>query len=106
MAQKRDVIVTWGAQSDIRNALAYYGRISPALPQRFQSEFERCIRLLSNPGPLHAIVFDQFRQMGMRKFPFLIHYEIVDKKIEVAAVWHAKRAPRSWRSRSGGPAIN
>jgi len=45
------------------------------------------------------IVHRETRRVLLRRFPYGIHYRLVDGVVVVVACFHAKRDPRVWRSR-------
>jgi plasmid stabilization system protein ParE len=49
---------------------------------------------------LYAAEYKSVRRVGLSHFPFVVYYRIVGDAVEVIAVQHGSRKPRSWRSRA------
>jgi plasmid stabilization system protein ParE len=45
------------------------------------------------------IIHRDTRRFLLRRFPYGIHYRVIDGGVVVVACFHAKRSPRIWRSR-------
>jgi toxin ParE1/3/4 len=55
-------------------------------------------RIVDQPE-LYAPGYRGARQAPIHRFPYVVVYRILDEAIEVFAVVHTSRHPRSWRSR-------
>ena len=54
---------------------------------------------LSNNQNLTLVVFQDFQRAVIHRFPYVIYYRIIDRRIIVIAVVHGKRDPKIWQSR-------
>ncbi|MFQ5903913.1 MAG: type II toxin-antitoxin system RelE/ParE family toxin, partial [Candidatus Binatia bacterium] len=69
-----------GASEDYDAAYAWYLTHGIGIANDFEREVERCLRLIEE-GPLRWPRYDaQRRRMIVRKFPYSIIYEIVDRE--------------------------
>ena len=92
-----DVVFHRLAAQEYRSALSWYQRQSPAAAERFRAEIDRVVERIS-ASPLQGTVFrDTFRWMRVRRFPYLLYYEIVDSTlIRIYAVAHGRRRLGYW----------
>ena len=82
----------------INNAKAsynYYELIQLGLGDRFMKELERRIKIIQLNPKLFRKIKDDIRQVSLKKFPFVIIYEIFENIIIVYAVFHTSRNPEN-----------
>jgi hypothetical protein len=67
-------------------------------------EFVRCIddaiQKIKRDPELYPIEFENYRKKVVRRFPFMIIYEIVEYNIYILAVFHSRRNQEQFRSRN------
>jgi plasmid stabilization system protein ParE len=86
-----EIIVDDAATVDIQSAVEYYEEISPGLGFRLLDEFESLINHLSKRPKTYGY-FDRYhRKAPLKKFPFLVFYEVLGNKVIIARFRHAKR---------------
>ncbi len=56
------------------------------------------VRIIQQPF-LHPIIFENFRAVRTRGFPYRIIYGVHEESIEVMAVFHDRRDPSEWQTR-------
>lgn len=93
------LIIRPEAESELLDAIDWYEARSPGLG----SELLRCIdacfqRIFRNPE-LYPVVHRKVRMAIVRRFPDLVLYRLGKESISVIAVFHAKRDPKTWKSR-------
>jgi plasmid stabilization system protein ParE len=71
--------------------------------QDLDLEFMQCIddvlaRVVSNPYSF-PVVYRHLRSAVVRRFPFVVLYEVTANEIQVIAVFHSRRNPEVWKSR-------
>ena len=85
------------AIQDIQGAIEYYESQKPGLGIRFEKAIYKQMERLKN-NPFFAIRYDDVRCLPIRKFPFMIHFNIVENRSEiiVRAVFHTKADSSRW----------
>ncbi len=88
------------AKQDIAAAMSFYGSKSKGLDLKFFDEFSKAVyRILQHPFAFKQI-FKQFRQTSVRKFPYIILYEIENEKIVIYAVFNTWQNPKKLTQRA------
>jgi len=87
------------AEQDIKGAFGWYeDRVSG-----LGLEFMRCIDVamaqINRSPETHPIIYKNIRRILTRRFPFGIFYILLQEKIVVLAVLHARRDPNLWQKR-------
>lgn len=85
------------AERDVAEALAYYERASPGLGLAFLDELESTVRRILLQPEAWARVSLHHRRCRMRRFPYGVIYSIQGEVILIAAVFHLRRHPDSWK---------
>jgi len=88
------------AEADLLEAFKYY----ESCRKNLGSDFLLCIegslsRIQKNPEQYQK-VYRQVRRALTPRFPFGVYYTVVDRKVVIVAVLHARRSPEHWRKRS------
>ncbi len=87
------------AQSELDEAIHWYGQQAPGLGDSFLQEFLRSIQLIErHPNGWHPLS-SQIRRCRLRRFPYGIIYNIDPDGILVLAVAHLHRRPSYWLGR-------
>jgi toxin ParE1/3/4 len=101
----RELIYLPAASQDFVEGKDYYEELSSgAGGQRFENAFKEAIRQVKDGLVTHAVAFEQFHRVNLRKFPYALYYRLVGEKALIVAVlysrWHPKRIQRGLESRS------
>ena len=91
---KRKVIVRPEAEQDIREAHAWYLRISPSLADEFSSAVDQAISLASQNPLAFALIHSSLRRVLLKRFPYALFFVAEESKIVVVGVLHQTRHPR------------
>ena len=85
------------AKADIQDAVSYYNSKTKDLGKKFHSEVKNAFKSLSN-NPHFQIRYNHVRCLPLKKFPFLIHYQIdvEQNTITVYAVLHTSLDTSNW----------
>lgn len=90
------------AQADIKEMVQYYESQRRGLGLEFLKEVEEAIdRIVHHPQAWQPLSGGS-RRCQTRRFPYGIGYRVRGDTIEIAAVMHLRRDPRTWRSRLEG----
>lgn len=82
------VIVSPVAKSNVREAASYYKKeVSNRVAQKFVEDYEETIQKIKR-NPYFQIYYKDFRGLTMRKFPYIIFYQVSEDKILVKAVFN------------------
>jgi plasmid stabilization system protein ParE len=96
------MLIRFHPQADIElhEAIAWYANKAYGLDY----EFMRCIdeaicRIISSPETF-PIALRNARKAMVRRFPYVIYYEVAEKELVILAVFHSKRSPTNWQRRT------
>lgn len=88
------------AEREIHSAGRWYRRRSPSSAQRFLQAVNEAVQRIVTAADLGSPYQDQIRWMRVKRFPYLIYYEIRDPHpIYIYAIAHTSRRPNYWRRR-------
>ena len=87
------IIILEHAVSEIAASCFYYNEKVPGLGFEFEEEVFQLIELIKNNPLLFPIKFAHIHEAVMKKFPFVLNYEVYGKKIIISAVFHSKQNP-------------
>lgn len=87
------------AEVDIHEAHLYYESCRQGLGQEFMLSLEAAIESISrNPGQ-YRTVYKNVRRIALHRFPYSIFFIVVQSRVIVLAVMHARRDPAYWQRR-------
>jgi len=87
------LIVTELAFAELENSIRYYNIKEPGLGFEFEEEVILILDLIKNNPLLFPIKFAHIHEAILKRFPFVINYELIEKEIVVSAIFHAKQNP-------------
>ena len=93
------VRLTPAAVQDVILAERWYLEEAPHVVASFRQEIDKTLRRISEQPASYQTVEAAVRRAPMRKFPFSLFYRVLPAWIEVVAVLHQSRDPRTWRQR-------
>jgi plasmid stabilization system protein ParE len=89
-----------GARRDFDESFDWYAERSIQAALRFVTAVDAAIAKIA-ADPTHFASPDGIhRECPVKKFPFRIVYRVVENRIVVMAIAHAKRRPGYWRDRA------
>lgn len=77
-----------------KKAYEWYEEQKQGLGESFLSELDNCYRKISSHPDHYGKIKKNFRQVAVKRFPFVVVYEILKKEVVVFAVFHTKRNPK------------
>ena len=98
----RDLIYLPAANQDFIEGRDYYEELSPgAGGQRFENAFKEAIRQIRDGLVTHAVTFEHFHRVNLRKFPYALYYRLVGELIVAVLYsrWNPKKIQRELGSR-------
>ena len=89
-----------GARGDFDESFDWYSERSPRSALRFSDAVDAAlVKIAAHPSKF--ISSDGVhRECPVKKFPFRIVYRLIDNRVLVVAIAHAKRRPSYWRNRT------
>ncbi len=88
------------AFADITEAFSYYETQRSGLGADFEAELHQTVQLLAEMARAGPVVYRRLRRVLMQRFPFAIYYRVSGEIVEVRAVIHSSRDPRTWKRRA------
>ena len=99
MSSKR-IIVRPEAESDIKDAYEWYEAQRKGLGDNFLLCIEEALSRISRNPAQYSIVYKEIRRLLIHRFPFGIFFIESEESVSVLAVLHARRNPKTWKSRT------
>jgi plasmid stabilization system protein ParE len=98
-------IVLPEAEDELREAMRWYEARRSGLGLEFLGVIEDAMSRVTSTPLAWPEWQDapRYRRMVLRRFPYLLFYEIRGDTVEFVAVAHARRRPGYWLSRLGPP---
>jgi plasmid stabilization system protein ParE len=93
------LIVQPEAETDLRNARAWYEAQSSGLGDEFLAEIDRIFSLIEARPDAYAIVHRKARKASVRRFPYVVLYVERQGDLVVLGVLHHRRDPGTARAR-------
>lgn len=89
------------AFNDIQDAIDYYNHCKTGLGKKFHDTIKKQFILLTKYHNSFAIRYDNIRCLPVKKFPYLIHYEVWEDKNEISikGVFCTHQNPENWKDR-------
>ena len=96
----RQLVVSREARSDISEAIAWLGDVSPSLPSRFKLELENVYASILEHTQMYPVVHKTFRRALLRRFPYSVFYVVEPAVVLIAGVVHHSRDDTTWKRRA------
>lgn len=87
------LIILERAVFELEDACLFYNRKVSGLGFEFEREITSLLELIKNNPFLFPVKFAHIHEAVVRRFPFVINYEITGKRIIVSAIFHTKQNP-------------
>jgi plasmid stabilization system protein ParE len=89
-----------GARRDFDESFDWYAARSAQAAVRFANAIDAALAALCADPERFARIDDRHRECPVKRFPFRIVYRVVDGRVLVVAIAHAKRRPGYWQERT------
>lgn len=96
----RKVVFRRAAQAEFDAAALRYDTQRPGLGAQFLSEIGRAVDQAATHPERFSISHGSIRRVPVRRFPYSVFYLVESDRIVVLAVFHVRRDPMIWRTRS------
>jgi plasmid stabilization system protein ParE len=100
---KYDVFVRRLAEHDLEEAEDWYNEQQSGLGSEFRGAIADLFERLTNNPRIYPRVLGDVHRAVLRRFPYLVYFQIEDSHIVVLAVLGSGRDPRVHQERSGRP---
>ena len=97
MASK--LIILPSARQDLHEASGWYHQINPDLSDEFIEAVNAAFIVIEKHAQLQQKIYNNFRKVNLKKFPYKIIYQVGKEEITIIAVAHHKRHPGYWKRR-------
>jgi len=87
------LIILERAVSDLEDSCFYYNSKVSGLGFEFEQEVYSLLELIRNKPLIFPIKFAHIHEAVMKRFPFVINYEVAEKQIIISAIFHVKQNP-------------
>ena len=95
-------VLTPEAAQELAEAVEWYDGRNPGLGLEFLGVVEQAMaRVLANPRQAQVWTAEpRYRRQVLRRFPYVLFYEIREHSVEFVAIAHTGRAPGYWTDRT------
>jgi plasmid stabilization system protein ParE len=87
------------AAGEAEAAERWYRERNETAAARFRRELERAIELIAERPEAAPPYVANTRRFLLRRFPFFVVYRVINQRVQVVAVAHARRRPHYWLPR-------
>jgi plasmid stabilization system protein ParE len=82
------------AEADLDDAFRWYEARLPGLGEAFLRSADACFARIQRHPAAFIEAHPRVRRASLRRFPYGVFYVIREDRIDVLAVYHARRRPR------------
>jgi toxin ParE1/3/4 len=82
------------ALEDIQDAYHWYEGQLTNLGEEFLKELNKVLDKLEKTPQYYSYSFDEFRDVRLKRFPYLVLYKIDGNKVYINSVRHVSRRPK------------
>jgi plasmid stabilization system protein ParE len=94
------VIIRPEAEQDLEEARNWYEGQRTGLGGEFVGAVDDVLGRIGDFPELYPAEYRGVRRAVLSRFPYVVYYRTTDSAVEVLAVLHGSRHPRTWRSRA------
>ena len=87
------------AEADFQEALEWYAQQRIGLEAEFMLCVDEALTRIQRNPEIYPCEIRNIRKTLVRRFPYIIYYEVEKHDIMILAIFHAKRHPRYWQQR-------
>ena len=87
------------AEVDFNKSYKFYYEDSPKVAETYFKQINIAFENVKQNPESFPVVRKNVRKYVVKKFPFVIYYQIVDTVIQVIAIFHTSRNPEIWNER-------
>ena len=87
------------AEIDFEKSYGYYFEENPKVAEAFFRRINVSFKDITQNPFTFPVAYKNVRKCVVKKFPFVIYYQIVNSIIKVIAIFHTSRNPEKWNER-------
>lgn len=91
--KKRKIAVFDPVYNELSEAVSYYESKARGLGIRFYTEFENALYAVSLNAEGYAKKYKKYRNIRLKKFPFILIFEVREKTVLVIKLIHTSKHP-------------
>jgi plasmid stabilization system protein ParE len=96
----RQLVILSPVEAELADAVEWYEAREQGLGHEFIEAFDAAVaRIAERPESHQRLSDSEFRQVLLRRFPFVIIYEVRRAEIRIVALAHTSRRPGYWLGR-------
>jgi plasmid stabilization system protein ParE len=84
------------AELDIDDAYTWYEARAEGVGEAFLRAVEACFARIARHPEAHVVAHGRVRRARLHRFPYGVYYTVREDCIDVLAVYHGRRRPRSF----------
>lgn len=85
------------AKQDLKEITAWYEKAQKGLGKKFLGAVKTEMNLVKENPLLFQTRYEESKVILVKKFPYLIHFEIIGNEVLVKAVLHTSRDSKNWK---------
>ncbi|MDP3890872.1 type II toxin-antitoxin system RelE/ParE family toxin [Nocardioides sp.] len=90
---RRPVVFHPGVEDDLAAIYDHYEVFDPTLPSRFEARLDEQVERIEMFPESGAILFESYRRVLLKRFPYMAVYLVGEDRIDVIAVVGIRRNP-------------
>jgi plasmid stabilization system protein ParE len=94
------IVLRRAARVEFDEAIDWYEQQRPGLGDDFAEAVQDVFNKISATPLIHATVLRDIRRGNVQRFPYSVYYRVKPKWVVVISVFHNRRDPRIWQTRS------
>lgn len=88
------------AEADVRAAFEWYEAQAQGLGHEFLRAVDACYAIIGRWPEAFPVVYKGVRRALLRRFPYVVYYNLTEDTVAIVACVHGKQHPRRWRRRT------
>jgi toxin ParE1/3/4 len=94
------IVLSPEAEADALDAFRFYEARRDGLGERFRDHLGLALARLQLKPEEAPVVYRNLRRKLVRRFPFMVLYQLLPRILYVVATMHAKQDPATWKRRA------
>ncbi len=87
------------AEVDLKNAYQFYAEESTRVAESFFKQINASLEVIKKNPRSFPYAHKNLQKFVVKKFPFVIYYQLDESTIRVIAIFHTSRNPEIWNER-------
>lgn len=94
------LVILSPVEVELADAVSWYEAREPGLGYDFVEAFDATIERISDrPEAYQRLADSRFRRASLRRFPYVVVFEVRGTEVRVVALAHGSRRPDYWKGR-------